>query len=305
MVPIWELEFHLWDKISERPVVLGRQFEALSPKQQENALQVNAEIFLEVSQTLHYSAITLPGGYWEIAPGEPAYFWLPEEARLKQIRILAEQSPDLLLITSNSAILAMPDANEYVEFSLKLFDAPQDIDLLAQLKYRRGVEAARQLIDCGIDALYSASDLADNRGPYFNPKQMDRYVWPYFSMWVSEVKRMGAYTILHSDGNLMPCIENIANSGVHALQAIDPVAGMDIYKLKNQVGDRLCLCGNIDCGLMLTGSPEQVGGAARDLLTGCKPNGGLVLGASNALQKEVPVENYMAMIHAWGEYGRY
>jgi hypothetical protein len=31
----------------------------------------------------------------------------------------------------------------------------------------------------------------------------------------------------------------------------------------------------------------------------------LVLGASNALQEEVPAENYLAMIDAWKKYGAY
>ncbi len=304
-VPIWELEFQLWDKFSGRSLALGRKFEGLSLKQQEKALHINTEIFIDVSEKLKFSAITVPGGYWEIAPGEPAYFWLPEKARLKQIQILDKTAQNLMLITSNSGIMAMPEANDFVEFSLKLFDAPQEIDLLVREKFQQGVETARQLVDCGIDALYSASDLADNRGPYYSPEQMEHFVWPYFAKWVSQVKGMGVYTILHSDGNLMPYLENIANSGVDALQAIDPIAGMDIRKVKEKVGDRLCLCGNIDCGLMLTGLPEEVFNATRDLLTGCKHNGGLVLGASNALQEEVPAENYLAMIDAWKKYGAY
>ena len=39
----------------------------------------------------------------------------------------------------------------------------------------------------------------------------------------------------------------------------------------------------------------------RDLLLRCKPGGGLVFGASNAVQSEVPVANYRAMARAWRE----
>ena len=34
------------------------------------------------------------------------------------------------------------------------------------------------------------------------------------------------------------CLEEIADSGLHGLQAIDPVAGMDIRAVKAQVGDK-------------------------------------------------------------------
>ena len=39
------------------------------------------------------------------------------------------------------------------------------------------------------------------------------------------------------------------------------------------------------------------------LLLACKDGGGFVLGASNAVQPEVPVANYRAMIEAWKQHG--
>ena len=50
---------------------------------------------------------------------------------------------------------------------------------------------------------------------------------------------------------------------------------------------------------------EALVAATRDLLVACKGDGGLVLGASNAVQPEVPIANYWAMIEAWQDYGRY
>ncbi len=304
-VPVWEIEFHLWDKFSGKKLILGREFESLTQKQQQKALFNNAEIFVEVSEMLHFAGISLPGGYWEIAPGEPAYFWLPEKAQLEQVRITKNMTPDSILITSNSGILAMPEANDFVDFSMKLYDDPEEIDSMAMNKNEQGIARARQLVDHGIDALCSSSDIADNRGPYFNPEQMERLIWPYLSKWADKVKKMGAYTILHSDGNLMPCLDGIADSGIHALQSIDPVAGMIMKEVKDRVGDRLCLCGNIDCGLMLTAPGQEVFDATRNLLVECKGNGGMVLGASNALQKEVSKNNYFEMINAWKDYGSY
>jgi uroporphyrinogen decarboxylase len=305
VVPIWELEFHLWDKFSGRHVVVGREFEKLTAKEQEKALHSNAEIFNEVSEKLNFSAITVPGGYWEIAPGEPAYFWLPEKVRPEQIKIFHQMAPEVMLITGASGTLGIPEAANFEEFSIKLFTEPEEIDRLARKRLQDGVDATKRLVECGIDAVYSAADLADSRGPYYNPAQMERFVLPYLREWASQVKKAGAYAIQHSDGNLMPYIEKLADSGIDALQAIDPLAGMNMRKVKDLVGDRICLCGNVDCGLMVTGSAEQVFNATRDLLVTCKKGGGLVLGASNALQQEVPTENYLAMLDAWKKFGVY
>ncbi|MBI4023822.1 MAG: hypothetical protein HY360_02510 [Verrucomicrobia bacterium] len=58
--------------------------------------------------------------------------------------------------------------------------------------------------------------------------------------------------------------------------------------IKARVGDRLCLCGNVDCGLLLTGTPSQIHAVTAELLAMCKTGGGLVLGASNAVQPVAP-----------------
>jgi uroporphyrinogen decarboxylase len=305
-VPIWELEFHAWDQVTGQHIVLGQEFCALSPKEQVRALQTNANILLSAAQALNHAALTVPGNYWEIAPGEPAYFWLPPEARWRQIEVLVEEKDeDLMLVAGSGGVLSMPGASNYVEFCYQLFDAPQEIDRQASQTLEHGLETAMRLRDLGIEAVFTASDIADNRGVFFNPAQMERFILPYLRRWAEAVKEMGLYTILHTDGDIRSCMEDLAESGIDALQAIDPVAGMELRAVKDVVGDRLCLCGNVDCGLLVMGAPQEVYAATRALLVDNKAGGGLVLGASNAVQPEVPIENYWAMIEAWREFGRY
>jgi uroporphyrinogen decarboxylase len=305
-VPIWELEFHAWDQLGLGHVILGQEFLQSSPREQEQTLYANAEILLTAAQALHFAAITVPGAYWEIAPGVPAYYWLPGEARFRQIAALQRVGvDDLVLIAGSGGVMAMPGAEQYVEFAYRLVDAPEEIEEMARDRLAHGLETARRLRDVGIEAMFTASDIADNRGPYFNPRQMERLILPYLRQWAHEIRAMGSYAILHTDGNITTILQAIASTGIHALQAIDPVAGMDIRATQRAVQGRLCLCGNLDCGLLLTGTPEEVYEAARDLLRDCKSGGGLVLGASNAVQPEVPIENYRAMIHAWKDHGQY
>jgi uroporphyrinogen decarboxylase len=305
-VPIWEIEFHAWDKVGDGHIVLGEEFCALSPADQGRALHGNVEILLSAAENLHYAALTVPGNYWEIAPGAPAYYWLPPEARYRQIELLvAARGEDLMLVAGSGGVMSMPGASSYVEFCYQLYDAPEEIDRVADEGLRQGVEAAKRLRDLGIEAVFTASDIADNRGVFFNPAQMERFILPYLRRWAEAVKGMGHYAILHTDGDVRSCLEDLAESGLDALQAIDPVAAMDVRAVKEAVGERLCLCGNVDCGLLVMGTSEKVYTATRDLLVGCKGGGGLVLGASNAVQPEVPIENYRAMIEAWHEFGQY
>jgi len=298
-VPVWEIEFHLWDAVAGRRLLLGHEFARLTAAEQERALQANAGIMAAAADELGFAAVTAPGGYWEHAPGQPAYFWLPDPARDAQVRILAGLAESRLLVAAESGgVLCMPGAADYMDFSYRLFDAPEQVDEQARATLRDGLERARRLRDLGVELLFTASDIADNHGVFFNPAQMERFILPYLREWAAEVRALGGWSVLHSDGNLDACVEALAESGLSALQSIDPVAGMDIRAVKRRVAGRLCLCGNIDCGLLLTGAPDQVRAATARLLADCAPGGGLVLGASNAVQPEVPLANYRALLAA-------
>jgi uroporphyrinogen decarboxylase len=305
-VPVWELEFHLWDQVSGKRLVIGQEYQGLTEQEKEKALYHNAEIFLSVSEQLHFSAITLPSQYWEISPGAPAYYWMPEEGRDRQALILRNMAPDDLMLVANcSALLGMPMREDYVDFAYRLFDAPNEIDALAKQRLQDGIQDAIRFFDLGVEIGLSTSDLADNHSTFMNPSQLERFVWPYLDRWVEALKELGMFSILHSDGNLRACLDRIADSGVNCLQAIDPTAGMNMLRVKQQVGSRLCLSGNIDCKLLLSESPDSVFEATKELLNTCTGGGGLIVGASNAVQSVVPVENYLAITRAWEKFGGY
>ena len=305
-VPRWELGFHAWNVFSDLTVTFGEAFARQSSAEQEHTLHTNADIILSVADKLGFAAITVPAGYWHVAPGVLAYYILPGESRYRQIEVLQKKKPaDLMLVAGSGGVMAMPAAEEYVDFCYKVYDSPDEIDQRAQRNLREGLDNARRLRDLGVETVYTASDVADNHGSFFKPELMERFVWRYLRQWAHSVREMGLYAILHSDGDLAPCLDIIANSGIHALQAIDLVAGMDIAVVKAQIGHKICLCGNVDCGLLVTGPVEDIREATRNILRHCMHNGGFVLGASNAVQMEVPKEHYLAMVDTWKHFGRY
>ncbi len=300
-IPVWEIEFQLWDKFSGDHMVLGREYENLTYIEQERALHQNAEIISSVSNKLHFAAISVPGRFWQYAPGLPAYYWLPDDARLKQIKLIKEYCGDeYMLIAGSGGVMGMPSSSEYESFCYKLFDSPELIDERARNLYEAGIESAKKLINAGIDAVVTASDIADNRGVFYNREQMNRFILPYLQKWAQKVKDMGLFAILHSDGNLYQYINEIADSGINALQALDPLAGMDMIKVKEIVGDRICLCGNINCGILIDGTEESViYDSTMKLLRYFRNRGGFILGVSNAVQTEVSTKSYLQIIRAY------
>jgi len=87
---------------------------------------------------------------------------------------------------------------------------------------------------------------------------------------------------------------------------MEPIAGMDIGKIKQRYGKKLCLIGNIDCAYILSeASTSEVEAAVRECILSASAGGGHIISSSNAIHSSVKPENYGTMIEAAKRYGRY
>jgi uroporphyrinogen decarboxylase len=298
-VPLWELHFHLWSRFSRDTFISGREYLRLGEAERDRALRNDAGIIVDVADRLGFSGVTIPDAPWDCP------YTLPPEDRLRLAGYLSAEEPDFIVVAGTGGVLSMPDSSNYVEFCYRLMDAPEDIDEQCRRGFERGVESLKRLAGCGVGAAYVAADMADNRGPFFSPAQMDRFILPYLTKWAEEARKLGVHPILHTDGNVTKLLDSLAATGICAIQALDPVAGMDIRSVKQRTGGRLCLCGNVDCGDLLASSPENIYNDVKRLLLDVKAGGSFVLGASNAVVEATPKENYEALLRAWKECGGY
>ena len=296
-VPLWELHFHLWSKLSNGKFISGKEFLKLSEDEQEYAIRQDAEIMVKLGEEIGFGAVSIPDAPWDCV-----YTLLPRW-RYKLIEELKKRKPDFCIVAGCGGVLSMPgSADGYEEFCYRLFDDPEGIDLECERLYREFEDTAQRLLQAGAEALYVAADVADSRSPFFTMEQCHRWYFPYLRKCASFIKQNGAYAILHTDGNIFPLLEEIKKSGVQALQAIDPVAGMDIVQTQQLLAPDVAVCGNLDCGLMLSGNPEQVYEKAVEIIEACKGKPGFIFGNSNAVAQETPLENYRAMLNAWRDH---
>ena len=111
--------------------------------------------------------------------------------------------------------------------------------------------------------------------------------------------------IYHSDGNILPLMEDIINLGVSGIGNIEP-GSMDIEQLKKDFGERITLVGNIDLQHTLTqGTPEGVQNEVKRRIRVIGQGGRYIVASSNTLPNYVNPGNVRAMGEALLEYGRY
>ncbi len=187
-------------------------------------------------------------------------------------------------------------------FGLQLYDNPDFVFRVMDLFVEWAEKAIARINELGFDFLIIPEDLAWKQGPLFSPKIIREAFLPRMKRVAEKIRIPWIY---HSDGNLMPILDDLLTLGMSGLANIEPNA-MDIRKLKKDYGKRICLMGNIDLHYTLTqGTPEETEAEVRKRITEIGPGGGYILASSNSLTPYCRPENVLAMNRALLKYGYY
>ena len=127
----------------------------------------------------------------------------------------------------------------------------------------------------------------------------EEFIQPYLYDICKAIRENGGYAIKHTDGNIMPILDMLVECRPHALHSLDPMAGVDIREVKQRVGDKVALCGNVHCAYLQTGTDEQVLESCRYAMENGKPGGGYIFCTSNVPFRGMPVERYQMVLDFW------
>ncbi|MBA4368567.1 MAG: hypothetical protein C0403_13125, partial [Desulfobacterium sp.] len=220
------------------------------------------------------------------------------------IKILRDKSGDeFCIMAPGDPTFRVP--SDPMEFSMRLYDAFDDLKKETQHQIDTLAPVYEMMMNAGADGFIFTSDYALNTGTFLTPDQFGQLITPYLAQAVSKIHSLGGVVIKHSDGNLMKVMDQLIESGIDALHSLDPMAGMDIKQIKKKYGDEICLCGNVHCAWMQTGTPEQIRSSAEYCLRHAKPNGGYIFSTSNCVFKGMPLESYDLIHKIWKENREY
>jgi uroporphyrinogen-III decarboxylase len=153
----------------------------------------------------------------------------------------------------------------------------------------------------GFDVFISTDDMAFKSAPFFSPSVFRELVLPRFQRVAQEISLPW---VIHSDGNLMPFLDDLVSLGIAGLHPLEKGA-MDICAVKQAYGDRICVLGNVDLNLLGMGTPEDVDREVRELIRDVGPGGGYIVTSGNSLAGYLKPENVLALAKAVRKYGRY
>jgi hypothetical protein len=232
---------------------------------------------------------------------------IPEEtfSVLETIRDIAGEEYFLSFDADGSwgPIVSSPNLLKHILLWMRT--RPEVVDAVLDKHTTYAIRLGEDAIEAGADAILMCVDYGLKDGPWMSPEMFRRFIKPALARQASAFSAKGAYPILHSDGNIMSLLPDIVDSGVRAYQGIDVMAGMDLGKVKQSFGDRLCLIGNVDPRVIEFGTWADVEKEVRRCLKDAAAGGGFVLSASANVSANSNTSNFVHMLEYAKETGRY
>lgn len=159
--------------------------------------------------------------------------------------------------------------------------------------------------EMGYDSIMPCGDLGSSTGLLASPQILREHVVYWWKQYTDAAKALGLRVIKHCCGCIWEALDCIIDGGYEGYEAIQQSGGMDIKRLKEQVGGRLVLWGGVTNESLILGTPEDIEREARYSLKWGAPGGGFIYGASHSLAVGTKYENLMKMKEMRHRYGVY
>jgi uroporphyrinogen decarboxylase len=293
LVPHIELEFQLTDELfgPERQALRDGDLRDVTGPERQDRLKRNAEMWVEVAKRFKLNTIT-------------GLHWLNLEDQCRSFEYIHEIAGDTYMLSAFvDGTFSIPNGDSMVEHVVWLNEKADEALAQAQAQAEGAVATAKGLIEAGAEVVFMCADYCFNDGPFLSPRMFARFVTPYLKVLVDGIHEAGGYAVKHTDGDIMPILDQMVGTGIDALHSLDPMAGVDIRAVRALCPD-LCLIGNVNCALVQAGTIEETQASARYCLEhGGVKHGAYVFATSNCIFKGVPLPNYEAMLAVRDELG--
>lgn len=187
-------------------------------------------------------------------------------------------------------------------FCMKIVTEPELVKEVLWRFSQWSRRVAENMQELPFDLFFMPDDIGFGHAPMISLRHFQEFCVPVMRN-VIEVMKLPA--IYHSDGNIMPLMEEIIGLGVAGIANMEP-GPMDIDEVKRLYGERVTIVGNIDLHYTLpNGTPEETMAEVKKRIESLAPGGRYILSSANSLPNYVKPANVRAMGEALLKYGVY
>jgi len=193
----------------------------------------------------------------------------------------------------------------FVNFSRFVYQKPNFVERVIAFHtdlYLRYLDAVMQ---SGVEVVMGGDDLGQKTGPMMRPELIEKLLGESYRRVSETVHKKGRKLVWHSCGNIYSLLEKFVEWGFDGIITMEPTAGMELGRVREQVGHKLVLVGNLDVSyLLVRGSREEVEAAVKKAIRDAARGGGYILSASHS-HSSVDPKRLEWMVGAAHRYGKY
>ncbi len=155
------------------------------------------------------------------------------------------------------------------------------------------------------DGLWVWDDLGFKNKPFMSPAMYRQIIFPAHKRLFDFAHSKGLPVVLHCDGFVEELLPSLMEAGINCLQPIETKAGMDLLKIKKDVGDRIALIGGMDARALETNNLAVVDEELARKLPGAMAGSGYVLQVDHSVSSLVDYATYRHFVEKGLAMGTY
>ncbi len=188
---------------------------------------------------------------------------------------------------------------------IALMEEPEWIRDMYECSLRLDLEMLERVWDAGyrFDEINWPDDMGYKGSQFFSLKTFRELEKPYIKRAIDWAHDRGIYARLHSCGNIMPFVPELAGIGLDGLNPLEVKAGMDVPGLKRRFGEKLLFHGGINA--VLWDKPELIKQQIAQTVPVMKQNGGYIFASDHSIPESVSLEDFAAIIKEVKQVGKY
>jgi uroporphyrinogen decarboxylase len=201
------------------------------------------------------------------------------------------------LVTSRGPLCTAGFVRSTTDFMIDLVEKPEWahklIDRCTSLIID-WLKAQAKIMGDTVDGIFILDDIVG----FINEEHYLEFAHPYLKI-ICDAFPKDWVKIYHNDAEIDACLDHLPDCGFHVLNWGKQT---DIAEVKERVGDRMCLMGNVNpLEIGVRGTPEEVREATLEVLE--KSGGaGIILSVGGGVSPGMPRENILAMLQALEEF---
>jgi uroporphyrinogen decarboxylase len=168
----------------------------------------------------------------------------------------------------------------FERFFVRLVEDPAFVGRLLEARTEWCMAMYQKAVSLGAEVLVLGDDAGHGGGPMISPRMWRELVLPCHRRIVDA---LDVPMIWHSDGNVASLLPTAIEAGFVGFHGSDPLAGMDLARIKREFGRDLVLIGNVDVRTLCSADLAAVRREVDRCIAQGAPGGGYMIASCNSI----------------------